>query len=232
MLTEPTIEKLHALLARSPSKRAAPASALYRRMLRLLEELALAHADGTYSRLLGRLAKIDVLLLDDWGVAPLRDQERRDMLEIFDDRHGVRSAILTSQLPVEKWHDLRCRSDDRGCAARPRRPQRPPHQAEGTVPKKAGGLTAPSNTPTKLRRFAPTERSRWPICAITMRRSGRSRWAESAPRTVSGFRDGPGGVPLDLHAALFGHAVAGAQDSNYVVPPGVHLTARPARVDM
>jgi DNA replication protein DnaC len=79
--------------------------ALYRRVPRLLEELALAHADGTYTRLLGRLAKVDVLVLDDWGLAPLREQERRDMLEIFDDRHGTRSAILTSQLPVEKWHD-------------------------------------------------------------------------------------------------------------------------------
>jgi DNA replication protein DnaC len=79
--------------------------ALYRRMPRLLEELALAHADGTYTRLLGRLAKIDVLVLDDWGIAPLREQERRDMLEIFEDRHGARSVILTSQLPVENWHD-------------------------------------------------------------------------------------------------------------------------------
>jgi DNA replication protein DnaC len=79
--------------------------ALYRRVPRLLEELALAHADGTYTRLLGRLAKIDVLVLDDWGLAPLREQERRDMLELFDDRHGTRSAILTSQLPIEKWHD-------------------------------------------------------------------------------------------------------------------------------
>jgi DNA replication protein DnaC len=79
--------------------------AVYRRMPRLLEELALAHADGTYTRLLGRLAKIDVLVLDDWGLAPLREQERRDMLEIFEDRHGARSTIVTSQLPVETWHD-------------------------------------------------------------------------------------------------------------------------------
>ena len=78
---------------------------LYRRMPRLIEELALAHADGTYTRLLGRLAKVDVLVLDDWGLAPLREQERRDMLEIFDDRHGARSTIVTSQLPVESWHD-------------------------------------------------------------------------------------------------------------------------------
>ncbi len=79
--------------------------AVYRRMPRLLEELALAHADGTYTRLLGRLAKIDVLVLDDWGLAPLREQERRDMLEFFEDRHGARSTIVTSQLPVETWHD-------------------------------------------------------------------------------------------------------------------------------
>lgn len=79
--------------------------ASYRRMPRLVEELALAHADGTYTRLLGRLAKIDVLVLDDWGLAPLREQERRDMLEIIEDRHGARSTIVTSQLPVETWHD-------------------------------------------------------------------------------------------------------------------------------
>lgn len=79
--------------------------AAYRRMPRLLEELALAHADGTYVRLLGRLAKVDVLVLDDWGLAPLREQERRDVLEIFEDRHGTRSTIVTSQLPVENWHD-------------------------------------------------------------------------------------------------------------------------------
>lgn len=79
--------------------------ALYRRVPRLLEEAALAHADGTFQRLLGRLGKVDVLLLDDWGLAPLRDAERRDLLEILEDRHGSRSTIVTSQIPVEKWHD-------------------------------------------------------------------------------------------------------------------------------
>lgn len=78
---------------------------LYRRMPRLFEELTLAHADGTYTRLLARLARIDVLVLDDWGLAPLRDQDRRDLLEIFEDRYGMRSTILTSQLPIEHWHD-------------------------------------------------------------------------------------------------------------------------------
>lgn len=79
--------------------------ALYRRTPRLFEELALAHADGTYTRLLSKLAKIDVLVLDDWGLAPLTDIQRRDVLEIMDDRHGARSTIIASQLPVGKWHD-------------------------------------------------------------------------------------------------------------------------------
>jgi DNA replication protein DnaC len=79
--------------------------ALYRRLPRLFEELTLAHADGSYIRLLARLARIDVLVIDDWGLAPPRDQDRRDLLEIFEDRYGARSTILTSQLPVEHWHD-------------------------------------------------------------------------------------------------------------------------------
>jgi DNA replication protein DnaC len=79
--------------------------ALYRRVPRLFDELALAHADGTYTRLLARFARVDVLVLDDWGLAPLTDAQRRDVLEIVEDRHGVRSTIITSQLDVKKWHD-------------------------------------------------------------------------------------------------------------------------------
>lgn len=79
--------------------------ALYRRVPRLFDELALARADGTYTRLLTRFARIDVLVLDDWGLAPLTDTQRRDMLEIVEDRHGVRSTVITSQLDVKKWHD-------------------------------------------------------------------------------------------------------------------------------
>ncbi len=78
---------------------------LYRRVPRLFEELTLAHADGSYTRLLARFARADVLVLDDWGLAPLSDADRRDMLEIVEDRYGLRSTILTSQLPVEHWHD-------------------------------------------------------------------------------------------------------------------------------
>ena len=79
--------------------------ALYRRAPRLFDELLLARADGSYGQLLIRLAKIDVLAIDDWGLAPLKDQERRDLLEILEDRYATRSTIMTSQLPTTKWHD-------------------------------------------------------------------------------------------------------------------------------
>ncbi len=78
---------------------------LYRRAPRLFDELALARADGTYPKLLARFARTEVFVLDDWGLAPVQDLERRDLLEIMEDRHGLRSMIWTSQLPVSKWHD-------------------------------------------------------------------------------------------------------------------------------
>lgn len=77
----------------------------YRRAPRLFEELALAHADGSFPALLKRLAKVDVLVIDDWGLAPPKDAERRDLLEILEDRYGAKSTIITSQLPTTKWHD-------------------------------------------------------------------------------------------------------------------------------
>ena len=78
---------------------------LYRRAPRLFDELTLARADGTYTRLLARFARMDVLVLDDWGLAPVKEIERRDLLEIMEDRHGLRSTIWTSQIPVAQWHD-------------------------------------------------------------------------------------------------------------------------------
>jgi hypothetical protein len=77
----------------------------YRRASRLFHELTLARADGTYIRLLGKLARLDVLVIDDWGLAPVQDPERRDLLEILEDRYGARSTIITSQLPPAQWHD-------------------------------------------------------------------------------------------------------------------------------
>ena len=79
-------------------------SALYLRLPRLLTELAISRADGRYPKLLASLAKTEVLVIDDFGLAKLSAENRRDLLEIIEDRHGVRSIIVTSQLPVEKWH--------------------------------------------------------------------------------------------------------------------------------
>jgi DNA replication protein DnaC len=79
--------------------------AIYRRVPRLFEELTLAHADGSYTTLLARLARVDVLVLDDWGLAAVRDGHRHDLLELLDDRDGTRSTVITSQLPRERWHD-------------------------------------------------------------------------------------------------------------------------------
>ena len=81
-------------------------SASYRRLPRLLTELAIARADGRYPKLLASIAKTEVLVIDDWGLAKLNAENRRDLLEIIEDRHGIRSTVATSQLPLEKWHDV------------------------------------------------------------------------------------------------------------------------------
>ena len=78
---------------------------IYRRIARLFPELTLAHGDGTYPTLLARFARVDVLILDDWGIGALKDTQRQDLLEILDDRDGTRSTIITSQLPIDRWHE-------------------------------------------------------------------------------------------------------------------------------
>lgn len=77
---------------------------LYRRTTRLFDELAKARADGTFMLLLRRLAKMNVLILDDFGGQPLAAAERRDLLEVLDDRYGTSSTIITSQLDPDAWH--------------------------------------------------------------------------------------------------------------------------------
>src|SRR5215469_17138100 len=79
-------------------------SVLHRKTSELFRELAVAQADGSIGRMLLRLAQVDVLLLDDFAMAPLKDSERRDFLEVCDDRYQRRSMILTSQMPVAHWH--------------------------------------------------------------------------------------------------------------------------------
>ena len=80
-------------------------SALYLRLPRLFEELRLAKADGRYGKLMLSYAKTDLLVLDDWGLTPMTDPQRRDLLELMEDRYGLKSTIITSQLPVTAWHE-------------------------------------------------------------------------------------------------------------------------------
>jgi DNA replication protein DnaC len=80
-------------------------SALYTRAAALFRDLAIARADGSLRALLARLSRIDVLVIDDWAMAPLAETERRDFWEICEDRYQTRSTILTSQLPVTRWHE-------------------------------------------------------------------------------------------------------------------------------
>ncbi len=79
--------------------------ALYRRASRLFDELLLARADGSYARVLARIARVDVLVIDDFGLVALDEAQRRDLLEIVEDRYAQRSTIVCAQLPIERWHD-------------------------------------------------------------------------------------------------------------------------------
>ena len=79
--------------------------ALCARVPRLLHELGIARADGSYAPTLARLAKLDVLVLDDFLIGPLKDQERRDLVEILEDRYGRSSTVVTTQVPTKNWHE-------------------------------------------------------------------------------------------------------------------------------
>jgi len=81
-------------------------SVAYHRVPRLFANLALARGDGRYGRILKSLAKIDLLILDDWGPEKLNDDQRRDLLEIIEDRYERRSTIVTSQVPLDRWYEI------------------------------------------------------------------------------------------------------------------------------
>jgi len=80
-------------------------STRYFRLSRLFQALQLARADGTWTKLLRELARTDLLILDDWGLTPIQDEQRRDLLEIMDDRFNEKSTLIASQLPIDHWHD-------------------------------------------------------------------------------------------------------------------------------
>jgi DNA replication protein DnaC len=93
-------------VARAPAQQACRKGhrTLYRRIPRLLDELALARADGTYPSLMNRFAQTDLMVLDDWGLVTLNDKQRRDLLEVIEDRYGERATIIASQFPTSEWH--------------------------------------------------------------------------------------------------------------------------------
>ena len=81
-------------------------SVLYRRVPRLFPALALARGDGSYAKLLRQLARVDLLILDDWGPEPLLPEQQRDLLEIVEDRYSAGSLIITSQVPIDRWYEI------------------------------------------------------------------------------------------------------------------------------
>jgi len=81
-------------------------NSLYVRLPRLLQEMKVSRADGSYVKLLNKLSKIKLLIIDDWGIDLLDEMQRRDLLEIFEDRHQLRSTVITAQVPVDKWHEV------------------------------------------------------------------------------------------------------------------------------
>jgi DNA replication protein DnaC len=81
-------------------------SVLYLRMPRLFEDLGMARLDGRFPRLVDKLARVQLLILDDWGTHRLTDQQRLDLLEIFEERYRRKSTLITAQLPVQKWHEM------------------------------------------------------------------------------------------------------------------------------
>lgn len=81
-------------------------SVLYARAAKLNADLALAEADGRYPRMMRTLGAVKLLILDDWGMTPLTQSQRRDMMEIVEERHGRGALIITSQIPIDRWHDV------------------------------------------------------------------------------------------------------------------------------
>ena len=79
---------------------------LYTRLPRLLSDIEDARAEGTYPKMMRKLSRVGVLVIDDWGLAPLGDRQRRDILEVLEERWDIGSVVVTSQLPVKDWHAL------------------------------------------------------------------------------------------------------------------------------
>ena len=127
---------------------------LYTRAARLFDELQVAHGDGSFARRLTQLAKLDLLVIDDFAISPMGAAERNDLLEVLDDRIGNRSTLITSQLPVKAWHtylDDPTLADailDRACTAATRSSSKANRCAK--QPKTNDPRAPPSQRPTRL----------------------------------------------------------------------------------
>ena len=123
------------------------AALLHGRVPRLLHELGIARADGTYAATLARLAKLDVLVLDDFLIGPLKDQERRDLVEVLEDRYGKSSTVVTTQVPTKNWHEKLADPTMADADLRPGDPQRPcPGPARALAPREERDAHRPEST--------------------------------------------------------------------------------------
>jgi DNA replication protein DnaC len=107
-------------------------SVLYKRASRLFTDLAQARGEGRLPRLMSALERTRLLIIDDWGPEPLNAEQRRDLLEIVDDRYDRGSLLVTSQVPVNRWHDV-IGSNAGRCHSRPHHPSRPSHRSQGPI---------------------------------------------------------------------------------------------------
>ena len=158
-------------------------------MPRLLHELAVGRGDGSYARLLTRLAKLDLLAIDDWMIAPLRDAERRDLTEVIEDRAERASTLIASQLPVTDWHAVIGDSNQADAICGPPAPRRTPYRAEGALdatdapgpenPHVGDDMSIPTPACTPAARPDPVPR---PSCPPERRQSRRGRPAYGSHR--------------------------------------------------
>ena len=107
IITGPTgVGKTYIACALGVSACRAGISTYYSRVPRLLQELKIARADGSYVKLLQKLSRVNLLIIDDWGLSLLSEEERTDFLEIMEDRYKVRATLVSSQIPLDKWHEV------------------------------------------------------------------------------------------------------------------------------
>jgi DNA replication protein DnaC len=90
-------------------------SALYIRLFRLFQDLTIAKADGSYPSVMKKLTKAKVMIIDDLGLTPMSSPERRDLLEVVEDKHGLASTVVVTQLPIDHWHDNIKEANHRRC---------------------------------------------------------------------------------------------------------------------